>query len=157
MTSKITDVRGMVYPWDTSYPLGTPRPWDFSYPEGMHSIPCPWGSSHQKPRIDWCHLSCFVVSSITVKPCWMGLKSRWVTIWIISLCCTPWEVRLAKWTSITPSTSTTNVVCGLSFSRSQPDFEGFRRALRFPPCSKLDFICLSMGIWCPSYPLLPSR
>ena len=28
-------------------------------------------------------------------------------------------------TSITPSTSTTNVVCGLSFSQSQPDFEGF--------------------------------
>ena len=48
-----------------------------------------------------------------------------------------WEVRLAYWTSITPSTSTTNVVCGLSFSRSQPDFEGFLRALRFPPSSKL--------------------
>ena len=30
-----------------------------------------------------------------VKPCWMGLISGWVTIWIISLCCTPWEVRLA--------------------------------------------------------------
>ena len=30
-----------------------------------------------------------------------------------------------------------NVVCGLSFSRSQPDFEGFLRALRFPPSSKL--------------------
>ena len=43
----------------------------------------------------------------------------------------------AGWTSITPSTSTTNVVCGLSFSRSQPDFEGFLRALRFPPSSKL--------------------
>ena len=37
-----------------------------------------------------------------------------------------------------PSTSTTkSVVCGLSFSRSQPDFEGFLRALRFPPSSKL--------------------
>ena len=33
-------------------------------------------------------------------------------------CCT-------RWTSITPSTSTTNVVCGLSFSRSQPDFDGY--------------------------------
>ena len=33
--------------------------------------------------------------------------------------------------------STKNVVCGLSFSRSQPDFEGFLRALRFPPSSKL--------------------
>ena len=30
-----------------------------------------------------------------------------------------------------------NVVCELSFSRSQPDFEGFLRALRFPPSSKL--------------------
>ena len=30
-----------------------------------------------------------------------------------------------------------NVVCGLSFSRSQPDFEGFLWALRFPPSSKL--------------------
>ena len=40
-------------------------------------------------------------------------------------------------TSITPSTSTTNVVCGLSFGRSQPDFEGFLRALRFPPSAKL--------------------
>ena len=31
-----------------------------------------------------------------------------------------------------------NVVCGLSFSQSQtsqPDFEGFLRALRFPPSS----------------------
>ena len=36
-------------------------------------------------------------------------------------------------TSITPSISTTYVVCGLSFSRSQPDFEGF---LRFPPSAK---------------------
>jgi len=30
-----------------------------------------------------------------------------------------------------------NVVCGLSFSRSQPDLEGFLRALRFPPSPKL--------------------
>ena len=30
-----------------------------------------------------------------------------------------------------------NVVCGLSFSRSQPDFEGFLRALRLPPSAKL--------------------
>ena len=29
-----------------------------------------------------------------------------------------------------------NVVCGLSFSQSQPDFEGFLRALRFPPSAK---------------------
>ena len=36
-----------------------------------------------------------------------------------------------------PSTSTANVVCGLSFSRSQPDFGGFLRALWFPPSSKL--------------------
>ena len=39
--------------------------------------------------------------------------------------------------SITPCTSITMLYCGLSFSRSQPDFEGFLRALRFPPSSKL--------------------
>ena len=45
-----------------------------------------------------------------------------------------------------------NVVCGLSFSRSQPDFEGFLGVLRFPPSSKSTPIwraCLSMGIWVP--------
>ena len=35
-----------------------------------------------------------------------------------------------------PSTSATNVVCGFSFSRSQPDFKDFLRALWFPPSSK---------------------
>ena len=30
-----------------------------------------------------------------------------------------------------------NVVCGLSLSQSQPDFEGFLRALRLPPSAKL--------------------
>ena len=49
--------------------------------------------------------------------------------WIDFMCCTPWK-------SITPSTSTTDVVCGLSFSQSQPDFEGFLQAVRFPPSSK---------------------
>ena len=44
---------------------------------------------------------------------------------------------LAVIKSIRPSTSTKNVVCGLSFSRSQPDFEGFLRALQFPPSAKL--------------------
>ena len=39
-------------------------------------------------------------------------------------------------TSIMPSTSTANVVCGLSFSRSQPDLKGFLRELRFPPSAK---------------------
>ena len=34
------------------------------------------------------------------------------------------------------TTSTTNAVCGLCFSRSQPDLEGFLRALRFPPFSR---------------------
>ena len=29
-----------------------------------------------------------------------------------------------------------NVVCGLSLSQSQTDFEGFLRALRFPPFAK---------------------
>ena len=31
-----------------------------------------------------------------------------------------------------------NVVCGLSFSRSQSHFEGFLQALQFPPSSKID-------------------
>ena len=69
-----------------------------------------------------------------INPCWTGLLSGWVTFWIISLCCTPWEVRPAQWTSIMPSTSTTNVVCVLSFSGSQP--EGFFQVLQFPPSSK---------------------
>ena len=64
-----------------------------------------------------------------VKPPWMGLISGWVTIWIDFQCCT-------RWKSITPSTSATNVVCRLSFSQSQPYFEGFLRAFRFPPSSK---------------------
>ena len=36
--------------------------------------------------------------------------------------------------------STTNVVGGLNFSRSQPDFEGFRWVLSsvFPPHQKID-------------------
>ena len=47
-----------------------------------------------------------------------------------------WEVRLVQWKLITPSTSTTNVVCEQSFSRSQPDFKGFLQALCFLPSSK---------------------
>ena len=46
-----------------------------------------------------------------------------------------------------------HVVCGLSFSRFQPDFEGFLRALRFRPSSKsipIWRVCLSVGIWFPS-------
>ena len=72
-----------------------------------------------------------------VKHCWTGLLSGWVTIWIKYpvLYFLGSQAGVVK-TSITPSTSTTNVVCGLSFSRSQPDFEGFLRALRFPPSAK---------------------
>ena len=36
-----------------------------------------------------------------------------------------------------------NVACGLSFSRSQPDFEGFLRALRFPPRSPIKVALLN--------------
>ena len=72
-----------------------------------------------------------------VKLCWTGLISGWVTIWIKYrvLYFLGSQAGVVK-TSITPSTSTTNVVCGSSFSRSQPDFEGFLRALRFPPSAK---------------------
>ena len=38
--------------------------------------------------------------------------------------------------SFKPSNSATNVVCGLSFSRSQLDWEGFLQVFQFPPCSK---------------------
>ena len=72
-----------------------------------------------------------------VKLCWTGLISGWVTIWIKYpvLFFLRSQAGVVK-TSITPSTSTTYVVCGLSFSRSQPDFEGFLRVLRFPPSAK---------------------
>ena len=52
--------------------------------------------------------------------------------------CTPSGVRLAYCSSITSHPSTT-IACGLGFSRSQSDFEGFFfRVLWFPPSSKLD-------------------
>ena len=37
-------------------------------------------------------------------------------------------------------------LCGLSFSRSQPDFEGFLRALRFPPSSKLTSSLIHLAV-----------
>ena len=72
-----------------------------------------------------------------VKPCWTGLIPGWVTIWIkyLVLYFVGSQAGVVK-TSITSSTSTTNAVCGLSFSRSQPDFGGFLRVLRFPPSAK---------------------
>ena len=47
--------------------------------------------------------------------------------------------NLAKGKKLVAKFDTTswNIVYGLSFSPSQPDFEGFPRALRFPPSSKL--------------------
>ena len=77
-----------------------------------------------------------------VKPCCTGLVSGRVTIWILFLCCTPW-------TPITPSTSITNVVCGLSFSRSQPDFDGSLLLLRSPPSSKStpSLVHLAVVVW----------
>ena len=46
------------------------------------------------------------------------------------------NVRIQQATEFDATTSTIYVVCGLSFSRSQLDFEGFLRALPFPPSSK---------------------
>ena len=57
--------------------------------------------------------------------------------------------HVSRWKkSITPSTSTTNLVCGLSFSRSQPDFEGFLRALRFSSLIKNWLLVCSNSIGC---------
>ena len=38
-----------------------------------------------------------------VKPCWIGLRRRWVTICNNYPCCTPWEIRLTLRCSPTPS------------------------------------------------------
>ena len=73
-----------------------------------------------------------------VKPCWTGLISGWVTISIKY----PVLYSLGSQAGVVDINHAIhlyyyNVVCGLSFSRSQPDFEGFLRALRFPPFTKL--------------------
>ena len=72
-----------------------------------------------------------------VKPCWMGLISGWVTISIKY----PVLYSLGSQAGVVDISHAfhlyDNVVCGLSFSRSQPDFEGFLRALRFPHSAKL--------------------
>ena len=72
-----------------------------------------------------------------VKPCWTGLISGWMTI----------QIKYPVLYSLGSQAGVVNinhafhlyyiVVCGLSISRSQPDYEGFLRALRFPPSSKL--------------------
>ena len=72
-----------------------------------------------------------------VKPCWTGLISGWVTISIKY----PVLYSLGSQAGVVDINHAFhlyyNVVCGSSFSRSQPDFEGFLRALRFPPSAKL--------------------
>ena len=56
-----------------------------------------------------------------VKSCWAGLMSRWATI-LVSMCCMPWEVRLALYSTFGSPTSA--IICGLSFNPSLW-FEGF--------------------------------
>ena len=72
-----------------------------------------------------------------VKPCWTGLISGWVSISIKY----PVLYSLGSQAGIVDINHAfhlyKNVVCGSSFSRSQPDFGGFLRALRFPPSGKL--------------------
>ena len=72
-----------------------------------------------------------------VKPCWTGLISGWVTISIKY----PVLYSLRSQAGVVDINHAFhlyyNVVCGSSFSRSPPDFEGFLRALRFPPSAKL--------------------
>ena len=64
-----------------------------------------------------------------VKPCWMRLISGWVTISIKY----PVLYSLGSQAGVVDTNHAFhlyyNVVCGSSFSRSQPDFEGFLRAL----------------------------
>ena len=71
------------------------------------------------------------------KPCWAGLISGWVTISIKY----PVLYSLGSQAGVVDINHAFhlyyNVVCGSSFSRSQPAFEGFPRALLFPPSSKL--------------------
>ena len=71
-----------------------------------------------------------------VKPCWTELISRWVTICINYPVLYFFGSQAGVFETSTPSTSTSNVVCGLSFSRSQPDLEGFLRTLGFPSSAK---------------------
>ena len=72
-----------------------------------------------------------------VKPCWTGLISGWVTISIKY----PVLYSLGSQAGVVDINHAIhlyyNVVCGSSFSRSQPDFEDFLRALRFSSYAKL--------------------
>ena len=72
-----------------------------------------------------------------VKPCWTGLISGWVTISIKY----PVLYSLGSQAGVVDINHAFhlyyNDVCGSSFSRSQPDFEGFLRGLRFPRSTKL--------------------
>ena len=70
-----------------------------------------------------------------VQSYWAGLISRWVTI-LGSLCCMPWEVRLALCSTLAHPTPA--ILRGLSFSRSQPDLRVFLRVPRFSSLSKID-------------------
>ena len=72
-----------------------------------------------------------------VKPCWTGLISGWVTISMKY----PVLYSLGSQAGVVDINHAFhlyyNVVCVSSFSRSQPDFKGFLRALQFPPSAKL--------------------
>ena len=72
-----------------------------------------------------------------VKPCWTGLIPGWVTSSIKY----PVLYALGSQASVGDINHAFhlyyNVVCGSSFSRSQPAFEGFLQAPRFPPSAKL--------------------
>ena len=73
----------------------------------------------------------------SLSPVGTGLISGWVTISIKY----PVLYSLGSQTGVVDINHAFhvyyNVVCGSSFSRSQPDFEGFLRALLFPPSAKL--------------------
>ena len=74
---------------------------------------------------------------VRIKPCWTGLISGWVTISIKY----PVLYSLGSQAGVVDINHTFhlyyNVVCGLRFSRSNPEYESFLRVLRFPPLAKL--------------------
>ena len=88
----------------------------------------------------WCYTACSRENTSShliteVKSCLAGLISRWATI-LVALCCMPWEVRLALYSTFLPPTSA--IVCGLRFSWSRPDLRVFLQLLQFSSLAKID-------------------
>ena len=90
-----------------------------------------------------------------IKPCWTGLPSARVNIWIISMCCTLWKSQagVAR-TSITPLSSTTKLmlyVGSVSVNLKLTTRVFSRHSSFLPPQKSTPIwrVCLSMGNWFP--------